>query len=191
MIEPRTVTINQKSHLYKRSHDPEQNISSKHIKCDVSEIDEQCNSSISDTDTESKCSTSDTEESNIDQFDDNSDNEDSEDDSTISTDQSRYNPVVLNKTIHQKQSLSRHSKKLIKQFKYLYDHSKRKIIEPTQCIDENFDQIKKFHWELRNTFNRIDLLKEGYAVLSDQSFPFYSLCCMVSIKQVEIIIKSV
>jgi len=167
MIEPRTVAINQEC---KRPHDhPEQNISSKRLKSDIFDIDEQSDSSTS----ESKCSSTDTEESNIDQ---------SDDDSNISTDQSRSIPVVLNKTIHQQPTLSRHSKKLIKKFKYLYDHSKRKLIEPTKSIDENLNQTKKLRWELRNTFNRIDLLKEGYAVLSDQSFPFYSLCYMVSNK---------
>jgi len=187
MIEPRTVAINQECYLHKRPHDLEQNVSPKHIKYDTSELDEQCDSSISDIEIESKCSSSDTEEeSNIDQSDDNSDIEESEDDSNISTDQSRYIPVVSNKAT----ALSRHSKKLIKQFKYLYEHSKRKSIEPTKCIDENQNQIKKLRWELRNTFNRIDLLKEGYAVLSDESFPFYSLCYMVSIKPYEIMIKT-
>ncbi|CAF3608295.1 unnamed protein product, partial [Rotaria sp. Silwood2] len=105
--------------------------------------------------------------------------EDFEDDSNISTDQTQYNPVVLNDTIlEQKLALSGHSKKLLKQFKYLYEHSKRKAIEPTQSIDDNINQSKNLRWEVRNTFNRSDLLKEGYAVLSDESFPFYSLCYM-------------
>jgi hypothetical protein len=79
-------------------------------------------------------------------------------------------------------SLRKHSKKLIKQFKYLYKHSKkRKFIDATQSIDENINQIKKLRWELRYSFNRNDLFKEGYAVLSDELFPFYSLCYMVTI----------
>jgi len=172
MIEPRTVTINEEYYLHKRPHDPEQNISSKRLKCDISDIDEQSDSSTS----ESKCSSNDTEDSNIDQSDDN-------DDSNISTDQSRYIPVISNKTIlQQSSSLSRHSKKLIKKFQYLYDHSKRKSIQPTKSINENLNQTKNLRWELRNTFNRNDLLKEGYTILSDESFPFYSLCYMVSTK---------
>ncbi|CAF4234065.1 unnamed protein product, partial [Adineta steineri] len=63
-----------------------------------------------------------------------------------------------------------------KQFKDIYEHSKRKFIQPTQCIDDNINQIKNLRWELRNTFDRNALFKEGYAVLSDESFPFYSLC---------------
>ncbi|CAF1266168.1 unnamed protein product [Rotaria sordida] len=176
MNEIGTVKTNQK-----RLYEFEQNFSSKRSK-----YDEQYDSST--TDTESIYSSSDTEKSKIEQNDDDDDDDDSdiedfEDNSTISTDQSRYNPVVFNKTIlQQKQCLSRHSKKLLKQFKYFYEHSKRKPIESTTTIDDNINQRKKLRWELRNTFNRNDLFKEGYAVLSDESFPFYSLCYMVSIK---------
>ncbi|CAF1127439.1 unnamed protein product [Rotaria sordida] len=170
MNEIGTVKTNQK-----RLYEFEQNFSSKRSK-----YDEQYDSST--TDTESICSSSDTEKSKIEQNDDDDDDsdiEDFEDNSTISTDQSRYNPVVFNKTIlQQKQCLSRHSKKLLKQFKYFYEHSKRKPIESTTTIDDNINQRKKLRWELRNTFNRNDLFKEGYAVLSDESFPFYSLCYM-------------
>jgi hypothetical protein len=172
--------------LLKRSSDLEQNLlPSKRTKCDLIKSDEQYDSSTTDTDTESKCSSSDINESEIEQNDDNSDIEDTENDTNISTDQSRYIPVVLNEIIlqQQKQCLSRHSKKLIKKFKYIYNHSKRKVIEPTQCINDNINEINKLRWELRNSFNRIDLFKEGYAVLSDESFPFYSLCYMVSIER--------
>jgi hypothetical protein len=163
---------NRECSLLKRSSDLEQNLPSKRTKCDLIKSDEQYDSSTTDTDTESKCSSSDI-------------NESEENDTDISTDQSRYIPVVLNEIIlqEQKQSLSRHSKKLLKQFKYIYNHSKRKVIEPTQCINDNIDEINKLQWELRNSFNRIDLFKEGYAVLSDESFPFYSLCYMVSIER--------
>jgi hypothetical protein len=180
MIEPRTVETNREYHLHKRLHDPEQHLFSKRIKCDTSESDEQCDSSsISDSETESKSSRSDTDRS-----DENSDCED------ISTDQSRSIPVVFNEVSLHKPSFSRHSKRLIKQFQYLYEHSKRKTIEPTACLDEIINSTKKLRWELRHTFHRIDLLKEGYAVLSEESFPFYSLCYMVSLQQYEIMINT-
>jgi hypothetical protein len=107
-----------------------------------------------------------------------SDIENFEDDSNISTNQQPYILVVQ----QQEQSLSRHSKRLTRQFKHLYDHSTRKIIEPTQCLNENNDR-ESVRWELRNKFNQTDILKEGYTVLSDKPFPFYSLCYMVSIER--------
>jgi hypothetical protein len=152
MVEPGTVLLNQNFYLNKRPYDSEQPISPKRVKCD---------SSISDTDTESKSSIDDLEESNI-------------DDSIISTDQSRYYPVISDS----QPSFSSRSKQLIKTFHYLHDHSQRKSIEPTKSPDENFHQMKK----LRISFNRIDLLKEGHTILSDQSFPFYSLCYLVRIQ---------
>ena len=176
MIEPGTVKLNEEFRLPKRPYESDQVFPSKRTKYEIFEIDEQYDSSTSDMDTESKCSSrSDTEESD--------NNSDIDDDSNISTDQSRYKPVAFNTTSIHQQPLSRHSKKLITQFKYLYNHSKRKVIEPTQCKNDNINQIKKLHWELRNTFNRSALFKEGYAVLSDESFPFYSLCYMVCIKR--------
>jgi hypothetical protein len=138
----------------KRSYDFEENLLSKRIKCDIIDTDEE---------TDSKCSSNEL-----------SDIED--DDLNISTDQSSYNKS----NIHQ-QTLSRHSKNLIKQFKYLYNHSQRKVIQLTQTIDENINQINKLRWELRYSFDRNDLFKEGYAILSDELFPFYSLCYMVII----------
>lgn len=140
MLEPRTVEIN---HLNKRSNDCEENILSKRIKNDTSESD----SSISE-------SNSDIEELNTDDF---------EDDSNISTEQSRYIPVVLN-------HLSRQSK--------VFEYNKRKSIDPTKTTDEN---LNKLRWKLKNSFNRTDLFKEGYVVLSHELFPFYSLCYMVCI----------
>ena len=146
-----------------------------------------------DNDTESKCSTSDdTEQSSRKQFDDNSDIEDIEDETTdvcfskISSDQHRHIPVVLNESIiQQQQTLSRHSKRLISQFKQLYDQGLRKSIHTTNFINDLNNQpneiyLEKLRWELRNTFNRIDLFKEGYCVLSNEPFPFYSLCYMVN-----------
>ena len=181
----------------KRPYDIEQ-YSSKRLKYDQIDIDE-CTYGLAtsdtddDNDTESKCSTSDdTEQSSIKQFDDNSDIEELEEEPAnihfrkVSSDQHRHIPVVLNQSIiQQQQSLSRYSKRLISQFKYLYNHGLRKGIQPTNSTDINSNQNleiydEKLRWELRNTFNRIDLFKEGYAVLSNQSFPFYSLCYMVN-----------
>jgi hypothetical protein len=181
----------------KRPYDLEQ-YSSKRLKYDQLDFDDQIDSSCTfglttsdtdeDNDTESKCSTSDeTEQSSIKQFDDNSDLEEIEDEtannihfSKLSSDQYRHIPVVLNQTIQQQQqTLSRHSKRLISQFKYLYNHGLRKSIQPTNASDNfNNQNSDKLRWELRNTFNRIDLFKEGYCVLSNEPFPFYSLCYM-------------
>ncbi|CAF3269320.1 unnamed protein product, partial [Rotaria sp. Silwood2] len=99
----------------------------------------------------------------------------------------RHILVVLNQTIQQQpQTLSRYSKRLISQFKYLYDQGLRKGIQPTNSCEffnnQNNDiYLEKLRWELRNTFNRIDLFKEGYCVLSNEPFAFYSLCYMVNI----------
>ncbi|CAF4856990.1 unnamed protein product, partial [Rotaria sp. Silwood2] len=184
----------------KRPYDIEQ-YSTKRLKYDQIDIDEQYDSpctfglTLSDTDddndTESKCSTSDdTEQSLIKQFDNNSDVEENDDEianiyySKISSDQHRHIPVVLNQTIQQQpQTLSRYSKRLISQFKYLYDQGLRKGIQPTNSCEffnnQNNDiYLEKLRWELRNTFNRIDLFKEGYCVLSNEPFAFYSLCYM-------------
>jgi hypothetical protein len=143
-----------------------------------------------DNDTESKCSTSDdTEQSLIKQLDDNSDIEELEEETTnihfrkVTSDQFRHIPVVGNESItQQQQTLSRYSKRLISQFKYLYNHGLRKAIQPTNSpeISSNEIYLDKLRWDLRNTFNRIDLFKEGYTVLSNQSFPFHSLCYMVN-----------
>ncbi|CAF3372679.1 unnamed protein product [Rotaria socialis] len=184
----------------KRRYDIEQ-YSTKRHKNDQIDTEEQDDSpctfrlALSDTDeendNESKCSTSDdTEPSSIKQVDDNSDIEENEDDTTNiyfskpSTDQHRHIPVVANEAIlQQQQALSRYSKRLISQFKYLYDQGLRKTIQPTTTLDYSDNQnneiyLEKLRWELRNTFNRIDLFKEGYCVLSNEPFPFYSLCYM-------------
>ncbi|CAF4746094.1 unnamed protein product [Rotaria sp. Silwood1] len=184
----------------KRPYDIEQ-YSTKRLKYDQIDIDEQDDSpctfglTLSDTDddndTESKCSTSDdTEQSSIKQYDDNSDIEENDDDisniyfSKISSDQHRHIPVVLNSTtVPQQQTLSRYSKRLISQFKYLYDQGLRKGIQPTNSGEffnnQNNDiYLERLRWDLRNTFNRIDLFKEGYCVLSNEPFSFYSLCYM-------------
>lgn len=188
----------------KRPYDAEF-YTSKRLKCDGADADEQqidgaCTFALTgsdseeDNDTESKCSTSDeTEQALIKQVDDNSDVEDVEDETAsvnfakVSSDQNRHFPVVLNQTaIHQQQqSLSRQSKRLISQFKYLYDHGLRKSVQPTNGPDlssaSNGEvQSEKVRWELGNTFNRLDLFKEGYCVLSNEPFPFHSLCYMVS-----------
>jgi hypothetical protein len=175
--------------------------SSKRLKYDQIDIDEHIGNSCtfgstSDTDdeTESKCSTSDeAEQLSLRKLDDNSDIEDIEDETTNiyfskpTTDQHRHIPVVFNQTIiQQQQTLSRQSKRLIGQFKYFYDHGLRKSVQPTTCEDMTNNQnneiyLEKLRWELRNTFNRIDLFKEGYCVLSNEPFAFYSLCYMVSI----------
>ncbi|CAF1576224.1 unnamed protein product [Didymodactylos carnosus] len=92
-------------------------------------------------------------------------------------------------TIHNNEQLSsypRHLRKQIKRFHYLYDHGLQKPIEPTRIPEVKNDEgddnnnylITK--WKLQNTFNRLDLFKEGYSVLSNEQFPFYSLCYMVS-----------
>lgn len=172
MNENRTVEINQKYQPYKRSCESDSNSSSKRSKSDTDEFDEHCDSSTSDTDNELICLTDDTEDSP----NDDSDTEDFEDDSNLATDQSRYYPVVIN----QNRTFSKRSKELIRQFKSVHESNRRKPIETTQSIDDDRNQIKKLKWELKNTFNRNELLKEGYAVLSDTSFPFYSLCYMVS-----------
>jgi hypothetical protein len=187
----------------KRPYDIE-HYSSKRLKYDQIDVDDPYENSCTfglttsdtddDNDTESKCSTSDdAEQSTIKQFDDNSDIEDIEDETTnvyfskISSDQHRHIPVVLNETIiQQQQTLSRHSKRLISQFKYYYDHGLRKPIQPTNSFENSNNQnndiyLEKLRWELRNTFNRLDLFKEGYCVLSNEPFPFYSLCYMVNI----------
>ncbi|CAF0824467.1 unnamed protein product [Adineta steineri] len=184
----------------KRTYDIEL-YSSKRLKYDQIDSDEPIDNlctfglTTSDTDedndTESKCSTSDdTEQSLVKIPDDNSDIEEIEDEtgniyfSKISSDQHRHIPVVLNETIiQQQQALSRHSKRLISQFKYLYDHGLRKSVQPTNGLEilpnqNNEIYLEKLRWELRNTFNRIDLFKEGYCVLSNEPFPFYSLCYM-------------
>ncbi|UJR31282.1 hypothetical protein I4U23_018782 [Adineta vaga] len=173
----------------------------KRLKYDSNDLDEQIDNSCSfalttsdtdeDNDTESKCSTSDeTEQSSIKQIDDNSDIEDGEDEtayvyfSKISSDQHRHFSVVLNQSIsQQQQTLTRHSKRLVSQFKYLYDHGLRKSIQPTNVPDSvipsnNDIYLEKLRWEFRNTFNRLDLFKEGYCVLSNEPFPFHSLCYM-------------
>ena len=142
-------------------------------------------------DAESKYSTSDeTEPVSQRQVDDNSDLEEIDDDTgntnfgKAASDQHRHIPVVLKQTIiQQRHLLTRHSKRLIGQFKYLYNHSIRKAIQPTLC-PENLQPttqdiyLEKLRWELKNTFNRLDLFKEGYCVLSNEPFPFYSLCYM-------------
>jgi hypothetical protein len=188
----------------KRPYDLEQ-YSSKRLRYDQNDLDDQLDSSCTfglatsdtdeDNDTESKCSTSDdTEQSSLKQLDDNSDIEEVEDETTniyfskISSDQQRHIPVISNeKILQQQQSLSRHSKRLISQFKYLYDQGLRKSIQPTNSLDDlnhnntnpnNEIACEKLRWEFRNTFNRIDLFKEGYCVLSNEPFPFYSLCYM-------------
>lgn len=186
----------------KRPYDTE-HYSLKRLKYDQIDFDEQNENSCTfglttsdtddDDDTESKCSTSDDTEQQltIKQLDDNSDIEEIEDEtnhvffSKISSDQHRHISVVLNQIINQKQqTLSRHSKRLISQFKYYYDHGLRKAIQPTNSSEIFINQsndiyLEKLRWELRNTFNRIDLFKEGYCVLSNEPFPFHSLCYMV------------
>lgn len=120
----------------------------------------------SDTETESKSSSNDTEESN-------SDTSDIEDDSTISTDQSRLYPIISQQT-----SYSKRSQRLIKKFQTLRDYKKRKCQDTTHSIDES----ETLPCQLRVTFNRT----EGYAVFSDEQFPFYSLCYLVSTQRYEI-----
>ncbi|CAF3914064.1 unnamed protein product [Adineta steineri] len=194
MNEPETVNSDQECSLLKRSHDLEQDFSPKRVKYETVPWDELYENTILDNEVELIYPTSDTEEEIDDtsdvkeeidgtsdveeEIDDTSDIEDIEIDSNLSTDQSPYTPVILNQTNlqQQKPSLSSYSKNLVKQFKDIYEHSKRKFIQPTQCIDDNINQIKNLRWELRNTFDRNALFKEGYAVLSDESFPFYSLC---------------
>ena len=191
----------------KRPYDFEQ-YSSKRLKYDQLDPDDQIENSSSsctfgltnsdtdeENDTESKCSTSDETEqqSSVKQIDDNSDLEENDEDTNnvhftkVTSDQHRHIPVVLNESIiQQQQTLSRHSKRLISQFKYLYNHGLRKSIQPTHPPDSFSSSSSStqanehtFRWELRNTFNRIDLFKEGYCVLSNEPFPFYSLCYMV------------
>lgn len=186
----------------KRPYDSEQ-YSLKRPKYDQIDTEEQEESActfgltLSDTDddndSESKCSTSDeTEQSSIKQFDDNSDIEENEEETTsvyfskISVDQHRIIPVVANESIlQQQQALSRYSKRLISQFKYLYDQGLRKPIQTTNSSDCSNNQpddiyLQKLRWEIKNSFNRLDLFKEGYCVLSNEPFPFYSLCYMVN-----------
>ena len=140
-----------------------------------------------ENDSESKCSTIDdptdlTTIQPLKQIDDNSDLEELDDEtvnnnySKISSDQQRNVPVVSSQQIL---NLTRHSKRLIGQFKYLYNHGIRKAVQPTLCpIETNFSSTEneKFRCELRNTFNRFDLFKQGFAVLSIEHFDFYSLC---------------
>lgn len=145
MIEPETVALNQNKRPYDLSDDD----------------DEQ-----SDTDTESKYSRNDTEESN-------SEPSDIDDDSTISTDQSRLYPVVFQQT-----SFSRRSQRLIKKFQRLHDHRRRKVQESIQSANESKISLS----QLRSTFNRT----EGYPVFSDEPFPFHSLCYLVRIQWNEI-----
>lgn len=183
----------------KRSYDLESS-SLKRPKLESLDADElndnQCafhlnSESDEENDTESKCSTSDDTEPllvPVRQIDDNSDIEEIEDETSylpfakITSDQQRFVPVIVNETVlQQQQALSRHSKRLIGQFKYLYSHGIRKFVQPTLCPDELFISNKDFakethRWELRNAFNRIDLFKQGYSVLSNEPFPFYSLC---------------
>lgn len=182
----------------KRPYDFEQ-YGSKRLKYDQLDLDDQIENSCTfglttsdtdeDNDTESKCSTSDeTEQSSIKQVDDNSDLEEIEEDNNnvhftkVSSDQQRHISVVFNQTIvQQQQTLTRHSKRLISQFKYLYNHGLRKSIQPTHPPDESTSfNPEILRWELRNTFNRIDLFKEGYCILSNEPFSFYSLCYLVN-----------
>ena len=183
----------------KRPYDLEQ-YSSKRLKSDQIDLDEQYDQSCTfglttsdtdeDNDTESKCSTSDdTDQIPIKPIDDNSDLEEIEEEpptnhsySKISSDQHRHVPVVFSQSMlqQQQQTFSRHSKRLISQFKYFYDHGLRKSIQPTNPPDDSHLQSNELRWELKNTFNRIDLFKEGYCVLSNESFPFYSLCYLVN-----------
>lgn len=185
----------------KRPYDFESS-SLKRTKYDSLDVDEQTDNSCTFTlqsdsdeenDTESKCSTSDDTEPIVPlrQLDDNSDIEEVEDEtiyvpfSKVSSDQNRFVPVITNEMVAQQQPPpSRHSKRLIGQFKYIYNHCIRKPIQPTRCPDEESNDLvnvaaETFRWELRNTFNRIDLFKQGYCVLSNEPFTFYSLCYMV------------
>ena len=174
----------------KRPYELEQ-YTSKRLKYDQIEVgggDEQdensCVFTLTNSDSEDENETEINDENK--QLDDNSDFEDIEDETNyvqycrISSDQQRYTPVVYNQTIlQQQQSLTRHSKRLISQFKYFYDHGLRKSIQTTDCssmdiIEDNADE--KFRAEFKNTFNRLDLFKQGYCVLSNEPFAFYSLC---------------
>ena len=150
MSEFETVALNQK-----RPPDLSHSPSPKRIKSDTSDTD----SSTDDLNEES-----------------NSDASETDDDSTISTDQSRRYPVLS----HTPPTFNRHSKKSIKIFRSLHDHSHRKPIEVTQSPEENLRSTKKF----KISFNRLDLLQEGHAILSDQSFPFHSLCYLVRISPI-------
>lgn len=135
------------------------------------------NSNSIPTDTESKSSSlSDTDEI-VEQRDDTSDTEEWDENSTVATDQSEYRPCVYSSTNARPVS-SRYSTALLQQYHELRVQSLRKGIELTRCPDELIES-KKLHWELSHSFQRTDLLKEGYAVLSDQTLPFHSLCYMV------------
>ena len=150
----------------------------KRLKNDECLLHEPFDSSNSNpTDTESKSSSSDMDDI-PEQCDDTSDMEECDEDATTATDQSEYRPCVYSSTISRPVP-TRYSKALLQQFHELRDQSSRKGIELTRCPDQIIE-AKKSSWELSNSFQRTDLIKEGHAVLSDQAFPFYSLCYMVS-----------
>ena len=164
MIEPGTVELNRECNLRKRCSSFEQNDSPKRPKnVEGNDI------SSTDTDTESKDSLSDNESL-------------PDDESNLSTDQSRSLPVVYIQTglPSRTPTLSRHSKNVIKQFRDLCNQNQRKTLVWTSCTNNSVDQNKKLRCELKQTFDRNDLFKEGYVVLSDETFPFHSLCYMVS-----------
>ena len=121
-------------------------------------VDNRSVDSSSNTETDSNLSTSDIE------YDDDQWN--------LSTDQQISQSVSHS-------SLNSYAQGVIKQFHQLSQQTTRKTQQLTRS--ENVNESKeKISWILKTTFNRSDLLHEGYAVLSDQSFPFYSLCYLVS-----------
>jgi hypothetical protein len=165
--------------LSKRRSSSKQSLPSKRRVCHSLAIDERTSGSICNTDTESQDSISD----HVDiqeQCDDTSDVDNSNEHATLSTDQQPYRSVVYPSDMSRR-TLTSHAYRHRKQFSSLYNESSRTSIRLIRGTTDAIETNNKVHCQMRNSFHRPDLIQHGYAVLSDQSFPFHSLCYMVSI----------
>lgn len=96
----------------------------------------------------------------------------SEDELDLSTDQTRFIPVAV---VDSKKANNRILNQYIERFQSIIRDNQTHSIVRTQ----SFEQNEFIQGEFRLSYNRTQLLKSGYPILSNESFPFYSLCYLV------------
>ena len=73
---------------------------------------------------------------------------------------------------------SSRSVSIVNEFEEISRENSRKTFDLTRCSTN--ETKEKWKFQLRNTFHRDDLLSEGYGLISEKEFPFFSTCFMVS-----------
>lgn len=97
----------------------------------------------------------------------------SEDEFDLSTDQTRIIPVVNSK---ENFGQDRIFKQYIDRFQTIIRDNQTSSVDLTKPIDNENPQCQG---EFRLSYNRTQILKSGYPILSNETFPFYSLCYLV------------